>query len=50
MELKQEYIYEKNLRLKCVVVYVTLNEREKVDSDLQAIEVGDRSNMTYVSF
>jgi len=27
-----------------------LNERGKVDLDLQAVEVGDRSNMTYVSF
>ena len=50
LELKQEYIYEKNLRSKCVVVYVMLNERVKVDSDLQAIEVRDGSNMTYISF
>ena len=50
LELKQEYIYEKNLRSKCVVVYAMLNERGKVDSDLQAIEVGDGSNMTYISF
>ena len=27
-----------------------LNERGKDDSDLQAIEVGDGSNMTYISF
>ena len=49
-ELKKEFIFEKDYKSKCMVIHAILSEREKVDNDLQRVEIGDGSTFICVLF
>ena len=38
------------MHLRCMTVHVTMNNREKVDQDLQSIQVSNRTYYQYISF
>ena len=47
-KLLRAKVCEKDISSKCLVVNATMDNREKIDQDLQEINLGD--NFTYISF
>ena len=42
-EIKKEWVYERNYKVKVLVVHVILSQREQIDKILRDFKIGDRT-------
>ena len=49
-EFRKEVIYEQGYRLRCVVVYMILSKRDKMDSVLQIKEIANMEDIKFILF
>ena len=49
-EIKKKKVFERDMELKCFVIYATLIKRDEVDRALQSYEARNRTDYQYILF